>query len=177
MALIGFAKGPKTIAPSNYLQTVKCFPLLKSDYLMKKFDLNSLRDRIDEKYASLSEKLLTRDIYFTKAGSKRVLHLKPHEGTFEMSLESINSKGEATLIPLTEQQRTKATVSDIGDQLSNAEITSEEKTYDDTKLNNYKLSYKLVRKDVMELVFRDLDAKEKLYCYVKDEVGPVCICK
>jgi hypothetical protein len=177
IAFTALTNSPKTITPSNYIQTVKCFPDLKSDTLARQFSLNGLKEQIDEKYASFNEKLVTRDIYFTKGNSKRVIRLKPHDSTFEMVVEDINAKGELSPILLTEKQRRRATQSDINQQLLNADITSDEKTYDDTKLNNHKLSYKLVRKDVMELVFRRLGAKEKLYCHVKDDIGPVCICK
>ncbi len=177
VAFIAFTKAPKTITPSNYIQTVKCFPDLKSEALARQFSLNGLKDQISEKYASSGEKLVTRDIYFTRANTRRVMRLKPHGSTFDMAIEDINAKGELTPVPLTEKQRHRATQSDINHQLLNADITSDEKTYDDTKLNNHKLSYKLVRKDVVELVFRRLGAKEKLYCYVKDGIGPLCTCK
>jgi hypothetical protein len=172
----GLAK-TKDITPSNYIQTVKCFPALKSDSLKSRFSLNNLRDKIDEKYPSLNDKLLARNIFFTKDKVKRVMRLVPHDTTYEMIIEDIGDDGELKAIDLPLQQRRNATQTDINQHLLNAEITSDEKTYDDTKLNNHKLSYKLTKKDVVELVFRRLEATEKLYCHVKDRIGPVCICK
>src|SRR5690606_29522150 len=119
-------KTPKTFTPSNYIQTVKCFPDLKSDSLSSQFSFNKLKDRIDEKYPSFNEKLMTRDIYFTKGEAKRVMRLKPHDTTFEMAVEEINAKGEWHPI----EQNPKATQADINRQLLNVEITSDEKTFD-----------------------------------------------
>lgn len=170
---------PKSITSPNYLQAIKCFPDLRDEKLREKFSLDALRSQIDIIYPSMSENLVSRNIFFTnREGEKRILRIKP-KGTlvFELVLESIDKKGVHSVLPLPERQKVKATQEDINQHLLNVEIVGDERIYDDTKLNNYKLGFKTEKGVVMELVFRRPEAKEKLYCYPKKKAGSVCVCK
>jgi hypothetical protein len=176
------AKTKVPLVSANYLQAIKCFPGLKDETLKTKFSLDALKNKIDEKFPSISQKLLTRNITFvTQHQEKRMLHLKPKvtpKGLeYEMFLESVDQKGTFMPIAIPEKQRKAGTQEDINQHLLQAEIQMDEKTFDDTKPNNHKLSFKLAQDQVQELVFRRQGSKSKLYCYVKAEVGALCLCK
>jgi hypothetical protein len=168
----------KALTPPSYQQAIKCIPEVKSESLAKDFNLTALKAEIDHAFPSFNMQLLSRDIFLsTKTKEKRVLHLKPIEGktlSFEMSLEAIDEKGVHSNLPLI---KPRGVQSDINQQIGDAEIDADEKTYDDTKLNNSKLSFKTNKNEVVELVFRAENARQKLYCYLKEQVGPICTCK
>lgn len=166
----------KTIVSANYLQMVKCFPVLKEEGLKTAMTLDQVKQQVDLKFPSLQPRLLTRDIFFkTPQGQLRVLRLKTKpQNRFEMILESIDEKGVYSPLPLS---RRVGTQEDINQILRQAETQKDERTFDDTKPNGHKLSYKTSQDSVQELVFRASNKGPRLYCYVKEGLGPLCLCK
>lgn len=177
----GWAQKPKPVSVS-YEHLIRCFPELQNEELSFKVDLNKLKEMADEKFITSQSLLRQRKVRFIDADNRDMIltltttaqSLK--KSTTELALQSVDDKGVITDNSLTKNQRINPKQEIINGFLLNATVKSDEYSYNDTKLNGVKASYRRNFRDIVEY---DLDEKaghRSVNCENQKDLGIICTC-
>ena len=161
---------------------IRCFPELQSEELSFKVDLNKLKEVADEKFITAQSLLRQRKVRYVDADNRDMIltltttaqSLK--KSTTELTLQSVDDKGVITDNGLTKNQRINPKQEIINGFLLNATVKSDEYSYNDTKLNGVRASY---RRNFREIVEYDLDEKagrRSVNCENQKDLGIICTC-
>ena len=177
----GWAQKAKPVSVS-YEHLIRCFPELQSEELSFKVDLNKLKEVADEKFITAQSLLRQRKVRYVDADNRDMIltltttaqSLK--KSTTELTLQSVDDKGVITDNGLTKNQRINPKQEIINGFLLNATVKSDEYSYNDTKLNGVRASY---RRNFREIVEYDLDEKagrRSVNCENQKDLGIICTC-
>lgn len=166
----------------SYKNVVQCFPELKDPGNSSKLDLGRLREVIDDHFITANIVLLMREVQFSN-DDDQMQRLKltldnpravPHKYT--LSLQNVDDKGVYTDVKLSDAQRINPKQEVVTDILADKNISSDDFTYLDTKLNNMTMKVRRHFKELEELDLQDPKGNRHLVCEKQKDLGIICTC-
>ncbi|MGE5085644.1 MAG: hypothetical protein ACM3MG_05040 [Bacillota bacterium] len=176
----GWAQKKKPVSVS-YENLVRCFPELQNEDLSFKVDLNKLKEVADEKFVTTQSLLRQRKVRYLDAGNNDMIltlttTVQGLKASTELALQAVDEKGVITDNSLTKNQRSNPKQEIVNSFLLNANIKSDEYSYNDTKLNGVEATYRRNFKDIVEYDLDEKAGSRSVNCEKQKDLGIICTC-
>lgn len=167
----------------NFKAIQACDPSLALSELRLNVQLNALQKIIDQKYTTLSQRLLEREIYLHSGDQveKRIKivgfeNIKTKQWETLLSVYRVNKSGEFELLSTQPKSRKNPKPQDLKSLFLNHQVTKDRVNMEDSKVNSVRMAWSRFNSEVLELKLTGLKGNKTLTCEKMSDGLVICTC-